>query len=103
MIAGDSVDIEFERTMGCTAAELLAWLPAALPGAAVTANTSACRAEAVFADGTLTLAWRTLPPRRIALLAIPCLHVRFSYAGLSPQRRCEVQRRFDLATLRGGG
>ena len=103
MMGRDFIDIEFEQTMGCTAAELQRWLPDALPGAQVAASVSACRADARFADGTLTLTWRTLPALRIALLAIPRLQVHFAYAGLTPERRREVQRRFDLATQRGGG
>jgi hypothetical protein len=51
----------------------------------------------------LRLVWQPLAARRIALLEIPRLQVRFQYAGLSAERRHEVQRRFDLATQRGGG
>ncbi len=99
----ESVPAEFERTMGCTEADLLRSLPSALPQAvvAVDALTGVVRAE--FADGALTLTWRSLPDHRIALLTIPRLNVRFAYTGLMPMRRHEVQRRFDLATQRGGG
>ncbi len=101
------VPVEFERTMGCTAAELIAWLPTALPGAHIVpgapSDAGSGSAVAVFPDGRLTLAWQTLPERRIALLRIPCLRVGFAYAGLDEPRRQQVQRHFDLATQRGGG
>lgn len=94
---------EFEQVMGCTVADLLRALPVALPGASIDTNTSAGVIDSTFPDGTLRLAWLPLPARRIALLEIPRLQVRFQYAGMSPARRREVQRRFDLATQRGGG
>jgi hypothetical protein len=89
--------------MGCTVQELTAWLPVALPNAELAVDSSACRAEARFADGTLTLNWQVKAARRIALLAIPQLGVTFQYVGLADGRRREIQRRFDLATQRGGG
>lgn len=97
------VPTEFEQTMGCTSADLLRCLALALPDAAVAIDPVAGAVHAVFSDGTLRLTWRSLPDRRIALLAIPRLQVRFAYAGMAPTRRYEVQRRFDLATQRGGG
>ena len=98
-----TVPIEFEQTMGCTVADLLRWLPVALAGAEVDAGAATRGTRAVFADGTLELNWHIVPSRRFALLEIPCLQVRFAYSGMSAQRRHEVQRRFDLATQRGGG
>lgn len=98
-----SIDVEFNRIMGCTAEELLSWLPIALPGAAIQVTEDGRGAVATFADGTLSLTWHPLPARRIALLEIPCLHVSFLYSDLTASRRREVQRRFDLATQRGGG
>lgn len=94
---------QFEQVMGCTVADLLRALPMALPGASVDTDTGSCVVHGVFADGSLHLAWQSLPARRIALLEIPRLQVRFTYVGMSPERRREVQRRFDLATQRGGG
>lgn len=93
----------FEQVMGCTVADLLRALPVALPGADIDTDVAAGVIRGVFADGTLRLAWQPLPARRIALLEIPRLQVRFEYTGLSAERRREVQRRFDLATQRGGG
>lgn len=93
----------FEQVMGCTVADLLRALPVALPGADIDTDAAAGVIRGAFADGTLRLAWQALPARRIALLDIPRLQVRFEYTGLSAERRREVQRRFDLATQRGGG
>ncbi|MCU0919327.1 MAG: hypothetical protein MUF16_03185 [Burkholderiaceae bacterium] len=94
---------QFDRVMGCTVQELTAWLPVALPQAELKVDLSACRAEARFPDGALTLSWQVKAARRIALLAIPQLGVSFQYVGLGDDRRREIQRRFDLATQRGGG
>lgn len=93
----------FERVMGCTAQELRAWLPVALPQAELEVESSAPQAQARFGDGALTITWQSLSPRRIALLEIPQLGVTFQYIGLGDDRRREIQRRFDLATQRGGG
>ena len=75
----------------------------AVPDAVIAVDALAGTVRAEFSDGSLALTWRRLPDRRIALLTIPRLHVRFAYSGLTPARRYEVQRRFDLATQRGGG
>lgn len=95
----------FTRTMGCSGAELTAWLPRALPEAklsvAADAESGSCRAA--YADGELLIEWRRLPPRQIALLRVPQLEVRFSYSGLEPARRNSIQTYFDRATQRGGG
>ena len=99
----DLVPAEFEQTMGLTLAGLLRCLPAALQGADIDADVAAGVVRAAFSDGSLQLPMRSFPARRIALLEIPCLRVRFEYTGLEPRRRHEVQPRFDLATHRGGG
>ena len=93
----------FERVMGCEVRELLAWLPAALPNAEVSVELAAQRAVAHWPQGSLTLAWEALAPRRIALLQIPQLRVTFRYGGFDEDRRRGIQKRFDLATQRGGG
>ena len=93
----------FERVMGCEARELLAWLPVALPNADVIVEHAAQRAIAHWPEGSLTLVWEVLEPRRIALLQIPQLRVSFRYVGFDADRRRGIQRRFDLATQRGGG
>ncbi len=89
--------------MGCTATDLLSWLPRALPSATLTVDAVGSICRALLADGTLQLTWTQLPATRIAKLEIPRLNVRFVYAGLSPMQRYQVQKRFDLVTHRGGG
>lgn len=91
----------FEREMGCTEDELLRWLPGALEGA--TLSLAPGRAHARFDAGALQVDWRPLPPRRIALLAMPRLAISFAFDGLDDARRQRVMRRFDLYTQRGGG
>lgn len=94
---------QFERVMGCTKADLLSWLPRALPSASLTVDAAQSTCTATLPEGHLQLTWLTLPPTRIALLVIPRLNVSFAYKGLSPEQRYQVQKRFDLETLRGGG
>ncbi len=91
----------FEREMGCTEDELLRWLPGALDGARLDVGPG--QARACFDTGELRLAWQVLAPRRIALLAMPRLAIRFSFDGLEDAARQRVMRRFDLYTQRGGG
>jgi hypothetical protein len=93
----------FDRVMGCTPADLMAWLPGALPAAVLTVDASLACCSATWPDGVLNLCWSVLPDARIALLTIPRLHVGFAYSGLTDARRHQVQRRFDLGTQRGGG
>ena len=89
--------------MGCTAADLLSWLPGALPAANLKEDAANSSCTAILPDGVLTLRWSPLPDARIALLTIPRLSVCFEYTGLSSERRYTVQKRFDLGTQRGGG
>ena len=77
----------FEREMGCSEAE---WLQA-LPGAVA------------IDAGALALAWQVLPPRRIALLRLPRLSVRFAFERVADEARQRFMRRFDLCMQRGGG
>lgn len=93
----------FERVMGCTETELVSWLPRALPDAALTLDRPAGHSVAIWASGSLELRWHTLPPRRIALLEIPQLQVRFVYRNLNEEQRYRMQKCFDLQTHRGGG
>jgi len=89
--------------MGCTPADLLSWLPGALPAAALAVDAVNVNCTAILPDGVLKIRWSPLPDARIALLTIPRLRVAFEYSGLSDVRRYTVQKRFDLGTQRGGG
>jgi len=95
------VEERFERDMGCTEAEWLQWLPAAVGGCPVRVH----RREATVsvAGGVLRLRWQPMPARAIALLRIPRLHVAFAFEGVDAQARAGFMRRFDLFTQRGGG
>ena len=93
----------FTRNMGCSSADLLRWLPKALPGAELDVQPEAGACVARWDWGTLTLHWVVRPPRQIALLSIPCMDVTFEYDGASDEQRYQTQRRFDMETQRGGG
>ncbi len=97
-----SCPVEFEREHGCTEADWLRWLPHAardqrceltLPG----------RARVAIGAGRLDLHWRALAPRRIALMRMPRLVVRYRFEGVDEAGRSEFMRYFDLYLQRGGG
>jgi hypothetical protein len=88
---------EFEREMGCTADELRAWLPGASGDRPIAWH------DASAVVGTATLTWRALPPRRIALITLPRLHVRFVADRVAEAAWQRFMRHFDLYTQRGGG
>lgn len=93
----------FERLMGCTESDLLRTLPAALPEAGIESGDQGGGIVAAFDDGSLRLEWQKAPELQIGLLRLPRLQVRFEYRNLTASRRHHIQRRFDLATQRGGG
>jgi hypothetical protein len=92
---------EFERELGCTAAELGHWLPGAAAPHPVRVQRDG--AEVAINGGCLRLRWETLAPRRIALLSVPRLRLRFAFEGVDEPARLRFMRRFDLYTQRGGG
>ncbi len=91
----------FERDCGCTPAEWLRWLPEATQGRPLALAPG--QAQVQLAEGTLSITWHELPPRRIALITLPRLGVRFAYQGVPAPARQAFQRLFDLSTQRGGG
>ena len=88
--------------MTCTLAEWLRWLPDAACPAQVAVCGDSARIAPVGA-GVLQLDWQRLPARRIGLLGLPRLRVRFRFEGVADADRHAFMRRFDLATQRGGG
>jgi hypothetical protein len=94
-------ETRFEREMGCTEAEWLQWLPHAAASPALRVGNG--EATVAVADGTLSLRWHPLPPRAIALLRLPRLHVAFAFDDVGDDARQAFMRRFDLFTQRGGG
>jgi hypothetical protein len=91
----------FDREMGCTEAEWLMWLPAAIGERPW--ERRAASAHVKIDGGTLTLRWRTGEPRVIALIRMPRLHVAFEFEGLDAGERLAFMKRFDLYMQRGGG
>ncbi len=91
----------FERDMACTEAEWLGWLPRALAGHVWHQSAQALLVE--VGGGRLQVNWHPLPPRVIALMRLPRLHVTFSFDGVSPDERRAFMKKFDLYLQRGGG
>jgi hypothetical protein len=93
---------QFDREMGCTVAEWLMWLPAAMGEVPWTQQGDALQAS-LSGHGQLRIHWRTGEPRRIALFSLPRLHVSFVFTGLDDAQRYAFMKRFDLYMQRGGG
>ncbi len=87
--------------MGCTEAEWLGWLPAAIGAHPYELMPGAVAVR--IHRASLSITWRVAEPRVIALARIPRLLVRFAFDGLDAQERLAFMRRFDLYTQRGGG
>jgi len=95
------VEPRFEREYGCTEAEWLGWLPGAVREHAL--SLAPGRASVDIAPGRLHLRWTPLPPRRIALLAMPRMAVVFAFDAVDDDARRTFMRYFDLFMQRGGG
>jgi hypothetical protein len=91
----------FEREMGCTEAEWLMWLPAAIGNHEWRRQDA--HANVAIPPGTLRVDWRTGEPRVIAQVRLPRLHVSFRFEGLDAGQRLAFMKRFDLYMQRGGG
>jgi len=87
--------------MGCTRAELARWLPDATGRAPATPVPGGWRLQLM--EGEVLVEAEERPPRRIALLSLPVLLVRFRFLGLGPAARAAFLQRFDAWTRRGGG
>jgi hypothetical protein len=99
-------EVAFSREMGCTEAEWLGWLPAALGAHHWQRAGAALHVVVRNADGShgqLSIQWQTLAPRQIALMRLPRLLVHFQFDGLNDAQRYAFMRRFDLYMQRGGG
>jgi hypothetical protein len=91
----------FEREMGCTEAEWLGWLPAAVGACPWQHDGSSAHVN--IGHGGLQLRWQTMPLRVIALMRMPVLRVNFAFNGLNAEQRYAFMKRFDLYMQRGGG
>lgn len=98
------VESTFEREHGCTEADWLRDLPGAV-GSHVLTLPGPGEADVTLEDGsTLSLRWQVLPERRIALIRLPRMLVRYAFsAGVSVHARAQFMRLFDLHMRRGGG
>lgn len=92
---------QFQRDMGCTEAEWLGWLPAAVGDCPW--QRTASTAVATIGPGRLHLRWQVMPPRVIVLMRMPVLRVNFEFEALDADQRYAFMKRFDLYMQRGGG
>lgn len=92
---------QFEREMGCTEAEWLRWLPAALGAHPFELSDGAATAQ--LEPGSVRLHWRVDEPLRMGLIRMPRLQLRFVFEGLNEVQRHTFMQRFDLYLQRGGG
>ena len=91
----------FEREHGCTEREWLGWLPAAVHGHTLALAPGG--AVVGIGGGRLSLAWQVLEPRRIALIVLPRLAVRYAFDDVDDATRQRFMKLFDLHIQRGGG
>lgn len=99
-------EANFSREMGCTEAEWLGWLPAAIGEHPWQRCGCAVSVDIKNFDGSvgyMQLTWHQLAPRQIALIRIPRLLVHFQFDALTDAQRYTFMRRFDLYMQRGGG
>ena len=91
----------FEREMGCTDTELQSWIPAACAGWPLEWRETGV--DVTLDEGSASIDWQVRDPRRIALIVLPRLHVRFEARGVDLAAWQAFMRYFDLYTQRGGG
>jgi hypothetical protein len=105
-------DFGDRRTMACTPADLKRWLgelcgcdpSMTAADRASAAQPGAVGAATIEAEGvTLTLRWRVLEPRQIALLRIAQLELELDYPPAEATAARAWIERFDRHTQRGGG
>ncbi|MDE2372213.1 MAG: hypothetical protein KGN16_24810 [Burkholderiales bacterium] len=92
----------FEREYGATESEWFRGLTGAVAAAALRRPASG-RAEVALGAGRLHLDWTVLTPRRIALMEMPRMTVRFRFEDVDEGERIAFMRSFDLHLHRGGG
>ena len=101
MNSAADVPPSFEREMSAGEAEWQRLLGTALGPWAW--RSEHCRALIELPPGQLRIEWQPLPPRRIALLRLPRLRVRFMFDGVAPVARRAFMAHFERYTHRGGG
>jgi len=94
----------FEREHGCTEADWLRDLPGAVGRHRLTLHGPNNAEVALESGGALSLCWQPLPDRRIALIRLPRMQVRYAFSDAVPaEARAAFMRLFDLHMRRGGG
>lgn len=91
----------FERDMGCSEAEWIGWMPRAIGDHPWQREGASIHVQ--IGSGRLSITWEPLPERRIALLRMQRLLVRFAFEGLDAGQRKAFMKPFDLSIQRGGG
>ncbi|MCU0924746.1 MAG: hypothetical protein MUF44_01545 [Hydrogenophaga sp.] len=91
----------FERDMGCSEAEWLGWMPRAMVNHPWKQEGQGIHVR--LGTGSLSITWSPLPERRIALLRMQRLLVRFAFEGVDADARKAFMKPFDLSMQRGGG
>lgn len=94
-------DLVLEREMGCTRAEFMRWLPGATRHAPTRVEGDGLTLS--VAGGEVRISLRERPPRRLSLLSLPVLAVRFRFVGVAEAARVDFLAHFDAYTRRGGG
>lgn len=103
MVDTDTLPPVFEREYGCTPTEWARWMAEVVnEGRPVEARPEGTL-EVALAHGRLTLRWRALPARVIALIRLPRLWVHFDFDRVPDTERAAFMRRLDLRLQRGGG
>jgi hypothetical protein len=90
-----------DREMGCTREEFLRWLPGATRHAP--ARIEGGEVSLSVGGGRVEISLRERAPRRIALISLPVLAVRFRFVELDAPARDAFLAHFDAYTRRGGG
>jgi hypothetical protein len=99
-------DASFAREMGCTEAEWLGWLPAAIgdhPWQREGQGVRIALSSESVPTSCLRIRWTQADDRVIALARIPRLLVQFDFTATEAAARYQFMRRFDLYMHRGGG
>jgi hypothetical protein len=99
---GDGIAESFDREQSFSEADWLRTLRGAV-GSHTLAFPAPGVAVAHLGTGTLTLSWTMLPPRRLGIVQLPRMAVRYRFAGVDAAARAAFMRYFDLYTQRGGG